>query len=254
MENINELWKIYKKTKSDDVKERLIKNYLPFVKYLAERIIQHLPKDIKENIKEDLYIEGIIGLIEAIEKFDIDKKIKFETFASKRIRGAMIDILRKEDFLSKNIREQAKRIEKAYIEIESETGKKATDDEISKKLGMTKDEFYDILNKIKGISIIPLELFLFDRDLKEINLENLIGRENTILSDIERNECISQIANLIEQLETEERLILELYYWDELTLKEIGQVLNLSESRVSQIHTKILLKLKSAYKNLNKER
>ena len=166
----------------------------------------------------------------------------------------MIDILRKEDYLSKNIREQAKKIEKAYIDIESETGKKATDDEISKKLGMTKDEFYDILYKIKGISIIPLEAFLFEKNLEEINIENLTGKENTILSDIEKKDCISRIAVLIEKLEVEERMILELYYWDGLTLKEIGKVLNLSESRVSQIHTKILLKLRSSYKNFSKER
>lgn len=254
MQNINELWKIYKKTKNEDAKEQIIKNFLPFVKYLTDRIIQHLPKEVKENNKDDLYIEGVIGLMESIEKFDIDKNIKFETFASKRIRGAMIDMLRKEDFLSKNIRDLAKKIEKAYIEIESETGKKASDDEISKKLGMTKDEFYDILNKIKGISIIPLESFIFNKDLQEINIENLVGKESTILSDIEKKDCISQIALLIEKLETEERIILELYYWDGLTLKEIGHILNLSESRISQIHTKILLKLKSGYKNLIKER
>lgn len=254
MQNINELWKIYKRTKNEGAKEQIVKNFLPLVKYLTDRIIQHLPKEVKENSKEDLYVEGVIGLMEAIEKFDIEKNIKFETYASKRIRGAMIDMLRKEDFLSKNIREQAKKIEKAYLDIESETGKKATDEEISKKLGMTKNEFYDILNKIKGIAIIPLESLLFDKDLQEINIENLIGKENTILSDIEKKDCIAQIAALIEKLETEERIILELYYWDGLTLKEIGNVLNLSESRVSQIHTKILLKLRSSYKNLDKER
>lgn len=254
MQNINKLWEIYKKTKSDDAKEQIIRNFLPLVKYLGDRIIQHLPKEVKENSKEDLYVEGVIGLIEAIEKFDIEKNIKFETFASKRIRGAMIDMLRKEDFLSKSIREQAKKIEKAYFDIELETGKKATDDEISKKLGVTKDEFYDILNKIKGMAIITFESLLFDNDLLQKNIENLIGKETTILSDIEKKDCISKISALIEKLEIEERIILELYYWDGLTLKEIGNVLNLSESRVSQLHTKILLKLRSSYKNLEKER
>jgi RNA polymerase sigma factor for flagellar operon FliA len=254
MQNINELWKDYKKTKNESTKEKIIKNYLPFVKYLTDKIVQHLPQEVKNNSKEDLYIEGVIGLMEAIENFDIDRNIKFETFASKRIRGSIIDILRKEDFLSKNIREQAKKIEKAYTEIESATGKKASDEEISKKLGMTKDEFYDILNKIKGISIVPLEAFLVDENFEQISGENIIGKESTILSDIEKKDCIAQIAILIENLEETERKILELYYWDGLTLKEIGKVLNLSESRVSQIHTKIILKLKSRFKNLNKER
>ena len=146
MQNINDIWKTYKKTKDENIKETIIKFYLPFVKFLSDRIMQHLPNEVRENNKEDIYIEGIIGLMESIEKYDIDKNVKFETFASKRIRGSIIDMLRNEDFLSKNVREQAKKIEKAYIEIESETGKKANDDEISKKLGMTKDEFYDILN------------------------------------------------------------------------------------------------------------
>jgi RNA polymerase sigma factor for flagellar operon FliA len=254
MQNINEIWKIYKKTKDENIKEEIIKFYLPFVKYLSDRIMQHLPNEVRENNKEDMYIEGIIGLMESIEKYDIDKNVKFETFASKRIRGSIIDTLRKDDYLSKNVREQAKRIEKAYNEIESETGKKANDDEISKKLGMTKDEFYDILYKIKGISIIPLDALIITKDNEEINIENIIGKEDTILSDIEKEDFISKLAVIIEKLEEEERIMLELYYWDGLTLKEIGEVLNLSESRVCQIHTKILLKLRSNYKKIEKER
>nr|MBP7792980.1 sigma-70 family RNA polymerase sigma factor [Candidatus Goldiibacteriota bacterium] len=229
MQNINDIWKTYKKTKDENIKETIIKFYLPFVKFLSDRIMQHLPNEVRENNKEDIYIEGIIGLMESIEKYDIDKNVKFETFASKRIRGSIIDMLRNEDFLSKNVREQAKKIEKAYIEIESETGKKANDDEISKKLGMTKDEFYDILNKIKGISIIPLDALIITKDNEEINIENIIGKEDTIISDIEKEDFISKLAIIIEKLEEEERIILELYYWNGLTLKEIGKVLNLSE-------------------------
>jgi RNA polymerase sigma factor FliA len=254
MANIDELWKLYKKTNDDTCRDDLVKNYLPLVKYLTDRVAQHLPQQVRNNDKEDLYIEGIIGLMDAIEKFDISKKIKFETYASKRVRGAIIDSLRREDILPKNVREQAKKIEKAYIKLESEFGRRATDGEIAKELGMTNEGFYDTLDKIKGISIISIDSDFLNSDGDRFYLEDIIGEEGNAVSEFEKKEAVIKLAGLIETLDREERIVLETYYWDGLTLKEIGKVLNVSESRVCQIHTKIVLKLRSGFRKLEKER
>jgi RNA polymerase sigma factor for flagellar operon FliA len=254
MTNIDELWKLYKKTNDDSCRDELVKNYLPLVKYLTDRVAQHLPQQVRSNDREDLYIEGIIGLMDAIEKFDLSKKIKFETYATKRIRGAIIDTLRREDILPKNVREQAKKIENAYIKLESEYGRRATDDEIARELGMTSDVFYDTLDKIKGISIVSMDSDFLNTDGDKFNLENIIGEEGTAAAEFEKKEAIDKLAGFIETLDREERIVLETYYWDGLTLKEIGKVLNVSESRVCQIHTKIVIKLKSGFRKLEKER
>jgi RNA polymerase sigma factor for flagellar operon FliA len=254
MTNIEELWKLYKKTNDDTCRDELVKNYLPLVKYLTDRVAQHLPQQVRDNDREDLYIEGIIGLMDAIEKFDLSKKIKFETYASKRVRGSIIDTLRREDILPKNVREQAKKIEKAYIKLESEYGRRATDDEIAEELKMTKEAFYDTMDKIKGISIISMDSDFLNSNGDSFSLADIIGREDTALTDFEKKDSVAKLAELIEKLDTEERIVLETYYWDGLTLKEIGKVLNVSESRICQIHTKIVLKLRSGFIKLEKER
>ena len=254
MANTEELWKLYKKTNDAACRDELVKNYLPLVKYLTDRVASHLPQQVRSNEKEDLYVEGIIGLMDAIEKFDISKNVKFETYASKRVRGAIIDSLRREDILPKNVREQAKKIEKAYIKLESEYGRRATDAEIAKELGMTNEGFYDTLNKIKGISIVSMDSDFLNSDGDRFYLEDIIGEEGNAVSEFEKKEAVAKLAGLIETLDREERIVLETYYWDGLTLKEIGKVLNLSESRVCQIHTKIVLKLRSGFRKFEKER
>jgi len=254
MQNINELWKQYSKKRDDKLRDKLVKNYLGLVKYLTDRISYHLPPEVRSNDREDLYIEGIIGLIEAIDKFDVKMGFKFETFATKRIRGAILDTLRKEDILPKNVREQAKRIERAYITVEAELGRKATDEEIIKELRMTKEEFYGILKRLNGVSLLSLESEILNRDGEKFYFEDIIGEESTVIAEFEKKDVLSNLAELIETLEKEERIVLETYYWDGLTLKEIGKVLNISESRVCQIHTKIILKLRSRFRKLENER
>lgn len=250
MTNTDDLWKLYKKTGDDTCRDELVKKYLPLVKYFTDRVAQHLPKQVRNNDKEDLYIEGIIGLMDAIEKFDLSKKIKFETYASKRIRGAILDSLRREDILPKNVRDQSKKIEKAYIKLESELGRRATDGEIARELGMTSDAFYDILDKIKGISIISIDSDFLNSDGDRFYLEDIVGEHGNAVSEFEKKEAVEKLAGFIEKLDREERIVLETYYWDGLTLKEIGKVLNVSESRVCQIHTKIVLKLRSGFRKL----
>lgn len=252
MDNINEKWKEYKKNKDEKVREEIINYYLPLVKFQVEKIVAYLPDEIRNNEKEDLNIEGIIGLIEAIERFDISRNIKFETFASKRIRGAILDTLRKYDILPRSLRDKIKAIEKAYFMLESKLGRQANDEEIIKELKMTKEEFYGILLKAKGIVLLPLDDALIDKEGETKSLLNIVGKDDGILEKIEDNEKKKILIDFIDNLENEERVILEMYYWDGLTLKEIGKALNISESRVCQIHTKIILKLRSKFNKIDK--
>lgn len=251
---IEEAWKKYRKTKDEKTREILVKNYMPLVKYLSDRVVSHLPDHVRFNDREDLYIEGIIGLIEAIDRFDPLQNVKFETFATKRIRGAVLDTLRKEDLLPKNVRETVKRVEMSMNTLENALGRPATDEEIMKDLRMTKEEFYDILDKMKGISLTSLNSEILNGDGDKYYFEDIIGENGTALLEFEAKEAAAQLASIIEKLDRDERILLEMYYWDGLTLKEIGLALNVSESRVCQIHTKLILRLRSGFRKLERER
>jgi len=247
LQSNEELWKNYAKNRDEKTRELLIKTYLPLVKYFTDRIACRLPSEVRKNDKEDLYIEGIVGLIEAVDKFDISRNIKFETFASKRVRGAILDSLRKEDLLPKNVRETAKKVENAYFTAENRLGRPATDEEMAKELGMTTEAFYDILDKIKGITLLSLDGDILNRDGEKFTFEDILGEEPAVLAEFEKNEAINRLSGLIESLENTERSVLELYYWKEMNFKEIGKVLDISESRVCQIHTKTVLRLRSGF-------
>ena len=251
---IDEAWKKYRKSKDEKSREILVKNYMPLVKYLSDRVVSHLPDHVRFNDREDLYIEGIIGLLEAIDRFDPLQNVKFETFATKRIRGAVIDTLRKEDLLPKNVREAVKRVEISMNSLENTLGRPATDEEIMKDLRMTKEEFYDILDKMKGISLTSLNSEILNGDGDMYFFEDIIGENGTALLEFEAKEAVSQLASIIEKLGRDERILLEMYYWDGLTLKEIGLAMNISESRVCQIHTKLILRLRSGFRKLERER
>jgi RNA polymerase sigma factor for flagellar operon FliA len=250
--NIDDLWKRFKKTKDDKDRDMLAKNYMPLVKYLTDKIASHLPERVKANDREDLYIEGIIGLLEAIDRFEPEKKFKFETFASKRIRGAVIDTLRREDILPKNVREMAKKIEITMVKLESELGRPASEEELIKDLGMTNDAFYDILDKMKGISLLSIDSEILNNDGEKFYFEDIIGEPDSISMEYEKKEAIDQLAAIIDILDKDERDILEMYYWKEMTLKEIGLVMQVSESRVCQIHTRLILKLRSGFRKIEK--
>ena len=251
---VDEAWKKYRKNRDDKTREVLVKNYMPLVKYLTDRIVYHLPDHVRFNDREDLYIEGIIGLMEAIDRFDQDMDIKFETFATKRIRGAVLDTLRKEDLLPKNVRESVKKVEMSMNTLENRLGRAPSDEEIMKDLRMTKEEFYDILDKMKGISLTSLNSEILSSDGEKFYFEDIIGENGTALIEFEEKEAVSQLASIIETLERDERILLEMYYWDGLTLKEIGLALNVSESRACQIHTKLILRLRSGFRKLERER
>ncbi len=252
--NNEALWKEFVKNRDDRDRDKLILSYLPLVKYMADTVSYRLPPEIRGNDREDLYIEGVIGLMESIDKFDLSKNVKFETFASKRVRGAILDALRREDLVPKNVREDGKKIERAYAEFESKFGRPATDDEIAKELKMTKARFYDILDKIKGISLISLDSDVFNSSGDKLYLEDILGTAEGITAEFEKSEASKALVSFIERLDEQERIVMDTYYWDELTFAEIGRVIDVSESRVCQIHTKILLKLRGYFRKLEQER
>ncbi|MEI7542191.1 MAG: FliA/WhiG family RNA polymerase sigma factor [bacterium] len=252
--HIDLIWKKYRETKNEKAREELVLNYLPLVKYLSDRITFQLPDYIRFNDKEDIYVEGVIGLLDALERFNPELNVKFETFATKRIRGAILDSLRKEDLLPKNVRALVKKVENSMITLESLYGRPATEEELMKDLMMTNDEFYDILFKIKGVSLTSIDSESVNNKGDILYFDDIIGETGSSMFELESKEASSQLALIIEKLERKERILLEMYYWDGLTLKEIGLALNISESRACQIHTKLILQLRSGFKKLEKGR
>lgn len=242
--DIDVLWEKYARKKDYNIREELILHYLYLVKFTAGRLYINYKNTVEYD---DLMSYGIFGLIDAIEKYDLSRGVKFDTYAQIRIRGAIIDYLREIDWIPRSVRQKAKEIENAYIEVENEKGESATDDEVAAKLGITLSDFHKKIQSISSYSIISLDEYLDQNREININSENLtIGLD----SKIEKEEFKRILADIINELPEKEKKIITLYYFEELTYKEIGTILQISESRVSQLHTKAIIKLKSRLKNL----
>jgi len=240
-----ELWIIYKKTKDPKIREHLIKQYAPLVKYVAGKVAMGKPGNIEYD---DLVGFGVFGLIDAIEKFDPDKNVKFKTYAVTRIRGSIYDELRAIDWIPRSIRKTMKEVETAINKIEGQTGKVATDQEIANELGVDIREFYSLLTKISGTSLISLsDTWYSGDDNDKIAIIDTIESPSNMNPDVsvERDAVRDIIAKAIEELPDKEKKVLVLYYYEELTLKEIGEVLDVTESRVSQLHTKAIIRMKA---------
>lgn len=234
------LWEKFIKTKDPKIKEQLIIKYMPLVKLVAGRMAIYFGGNVEYD---DLVSYGSIGLLDAIEKFDSQKGVKFETYAYTRIKGAIIDCVRNQDFLPRSIRQKAKEIEKAYVEIERE-GKTPTDHEVAKRVGISVEELQKLQERISSGMIISLDGFLEQNYESKIGgLEDFVSQPEHFIENEELKEVLrQQIDNLMEN----ERMVIVLYYYEELSIKEIAKVLGVSESRVSQLHTRALLKLRSA--------
>lgn len=234
------LWEKFIKTKDPKIKEQLIIKYMPLVKLVAGRMAIYFGGNVEYD---DLVSYGSIGLLDAIEKFDSQKGVKFETYAYTRIKGAIIDCVRNQDFLPRSIRQKAKEIEKAYVEIERE-GKTPTDHEVAKRVGISIEELQKLQERISSGMIISLDSFLEQNYERKIGgLEDFVSQPEHFIENEELKEVLrQQIDNLMEN----ERMVIVLYYYEELSVKEIAKVLGVSESRVSQLHTRALLKLKAA--------
>lgn len=241
------LWEEYDKTKSSALREKIILEYAPLVKMVAGRLSMYLGYNVEY---EDLVSYGIFGLIDAIDKFDALKDVKFETYASLRIRGAILDQIRKMDWIPRTIRQKQKRIDTAIREIEARCGRSATDEEIAKSLGISDAEYVDWQSQMKITNVISLNEFL--EQGSEIPNDNSFNRKAQFDEPeevIERDELKRILAGALELLTEKERKVIVLYYYEDLTLKEISSILEVSESRTSQLHTRALQKMKSKLGN-----
>ena len=239
------LWRQFRRTNDQAIRDRLILTYAPLVKYVAGRLGSGLPAHVDEG---DLISYGLLGLISAIERYDPERDIKFETYAIVRIKGSIIDELRALDWVPRSVRSRAREIERAIAELEARLGRAPSDEEIATKIGISEDELGESLSDISRSSIAALD------ELWSVSGE---GDQVSLLDTIEDTEAPSPaealdvtdvretLADAIARLPEREKLVITLYYYEELTLREIGEVLGVTESRVSQLHTKAVLRLRS---------
>jgi RNA polymerase sigma factor for flagellar operon FliA len=239
-----QLWREYRQGGSDAAREQLIVGYSPLVKYVAGRVAIGLPPNVEFD---DLVSYGIFGLIDAIDKFDPERGIKFETYAIARIRGAIMDGLRNNDWVPRSVRQKAKELEKVCNELENRLGRYATDQEISASLNISLEEFYRLLKEVSCTTLSSLDEIWLTKNPEDDNVRVLDLIENEESSDPEQlyeiAELKAALTKAIDALSDREKLVITLYYYEGLTLKEIGETLNISESRVSQIHTKAIFRL-----------
>jgi RNA polymerase sigma factor for flagellar operon FliA len=242
---VQELWVRYKDSASRQVRDQLIVHYSPLVKYVAGRVAVGLPQNVEQS---DLVSYGIFGLIDAIEKFDPERGYKFETYAIARIKGAILDELRSIDWVPRSVRAKARALEKAYAKLESELHRTPTDEELAVELGYSDGQLQTVLSQISFVGLVALDEMLSvggDRG-ESLTLGDTIadGAEGPVgLYEVEEMRQI--LAQAINRMPEREKVVLTLYYYEGLTLAEIGQVLGVTESRVCQIHTKAILQMRS---------
>ena len=228
--------------------EELVFEHLPLIKYLAGRMANRLPASLDQ---EDLIMAGIIGLMEAAQRFDPSRKIQFKTFAEFRIRGAMLDELRNLDLVPRSVREKAAKLERVMSDLEKRLGRPPEDEEVAKELKLSLEDYYRLLEEVKGITFVDIEVLKRKvEDLQEDDLVELLSDagENDPFERLGLIELAEALARAISELPEKERLVITLYYYEGLTMKEIGKVLGYTESRISQLHSKALLRLRGKLK------
>ena len=225
-------------------KKKVIKEYAPLVKFIAQKIAIRLPANIE---LDDLLSAGVIGLMDAIDKYDPARDNKFKTYAEFRIRGAILDELRAQDWIPRSMREKAKNIERAFSRMEQKLGRTVTEEEVAKDLGMPLEEFQDTLHQCKSISLLSLdEVGTFANGDRKSLMGLLESSKNSNpLIQLAGHELRETVAKAIQDLPEKQRMVLSLYYYEDLNLKEIGEVLEVTESRVSQLHTQAVLRLRA---------
>jgi RNA polymerase sigma factor for flagellar operon FliA len=243
---LKDLWRRYKGSGDRHARERLVVAYSPLVKYVSGRLASGLPAHVDEA---DLISYGLVGLINAIERFDPDREIKFETYAITRIKGAIIDELRSLDWVPRSVRARARDIEKANAKLEHRLQRAPTDEEMARELEISVEEFQDSLLQISNSTVAALdELWTVgDSSGDQVSLLDTLTDENAPdpATVIDQTELKDRVADAIARLPEREKLVVALYYYENLTLREIGEVLGVTESRVSQLHTKAVLRLRS---------
>lgn len=237
----------YAKTKSPEAREKIILEYAPLVKVVAGRLSMYLGYNVEY---EDLVSYGIFGLIDAIDKFDCLKEVKFETYASLRIRGAILDQIRKMDWIPRTIRQKQKKIENVVREIEQETGHGASEEEIAERLGISGEEYLEWQSQMKITGLVSLNEYMEQgSDVSQDYGRHTTSRFEAPEERVEKEELEKVLGEALELLTEKEQKVITLYYYEELTLKEISSILEVSESRVSQLHTRALQKMRTKMGN-----
>ncbi|MCR5627773.1 MAG: FliA/WhiG family RNA polymerase sigma factor [Lachnospiraceae bacterium] len=234
------LWDQYAANRSAEIREKIIIEYAPLVKIVAGRLGMYLGYNVEYD---DLVGYGVFGLIDAIDKFDFTKDVKFETYASLRIRGAILDQIRKMDWIPRTIRQRQKKIDEAVKNIESSTGRAATDAEVATSLGITDDEYAEWQSQMAVTNVVSLNEFM-DQGTEAPIKDSVSQKQASPEEVVEKEELKKTLAEALELLTEKERKVIVLYYYEELTLKEISNVLEVSEPRVSQLHARELQKMK----------
>jgi RNA polymerase sigma factor for flagellar operon FliA len=250
---IAQLWREYKTTKQERLRERLILHYSPLVKYVAGRVGVGLPPNIEQA---DLVSYGIFGLIDAIEKFDLERAIKFETYAISRIKGAIIDELRSIDWIPRSVRYKAREVEKAYAVLEAKLHRSPTEAEVAEELGIKLEDLHTIFSQVSFVNVVALDELMSAGQERGDKLSLVDTLEDTKAEDpvqaFESEETKFLLAKAINTLPEREKIVVTLYYYEGLTLAEIGQVLGVTESRICQMHTKAVLQLRSRMSDNNR--
>ncbi|MEP6973376.1 MAG: RNA polymerase sigma factor WhiG [Actinomycetota bacterium] len=237
-DELGQLWDAFKGSASDQARERLILHYAPLVKYVASRVATGLPASVEQA---DLVSYGMFGLIDALHKFEPGRGNKFETYAIPRIKGAIIDELRAMDWVPRSIRFKAREIEKAHSDLEAMLKRQPTEVEMAERLGISRSELHDVVSQISFVSVLALDELVSvgaDRGEQVSLIDTLADKQLDPTSGVESQETRGLLAAAINSLSEREKIVVTLYYFEGLTLAEIGEILGVTESRVCQIHTK----------------
>jgi RNA polymerase sigma factor for flagellar operon FliA len=247
-----ELWKLYRKMRNPEIRDYFVKQYAPLVKYVAGKVAIGMPNNVEFD---DLVGFGVFGLFDAIEKYDPAKHVKFKTYAVTRIRGSIFDELRSIDWVPRSVRQKSREVEETIRALEARLGRAATDEEIADELGMDVEDFQTLILKISGTSVLSLnDVWYSGEEDDKISIVESIESPGSLNPDtiVERDEIKRVIIDAISELPDKEKKVLILYYYEDLTLKEIGHVLGVTESRISQLHTKAIMRLRSRLTNVKK--
>lgn len=241
--SVEDAWKRFKANRDPKARATIIDHYAYLVKITAGRIVTNLPPNLE---REDLYTAGAMGLIKAVDQFDPGRQVKFETYAIALIRGAILESLREEDWVPRSVRERAKTLERSFFELEVKLGVPPTEAQVAEHMGITQDEFAKMVSDTGRGSVLSLDdMILSNEGSERIAFGEVIADSASgPLADVETRDRIRQLGTAIDKLPERERLVIALYYYEGLTFKEIGKVLTVSESRVYQLHTQAVLRMR----------
>lgn len=231
------------------LRDQLIMDYAPLIRFVAQRIASRLPSNIDID---DLISAGVIGLMDAIEKYDPSRDNKFKTYAEFRIRGAILDELRSQDWVPRSVRDKAKKIDRTYAELEQRFGRSVSDTEISGALGLTLNEYYDMISKVKAVTLLSVDELTVPHQHERKSLLDCLENTNSRnpFTHLKSKSVRTILMANIEELPEKQKLVLSLYYYEDLNLKEIGKILEVTESRVSQLHTQAVERLRTKLKDV----